>query len=280
MVRATSKRRGASQIPVPDPHYLSPKSYLPPQRRQAILDLVVQRGQVDVADLSELLGVSRVTIRKDLDHLAGQNLITRSRGGAGSALNQSIEASFYVRALQNREQKSRIARAALSLLVPGETIILDAGTTVVELSNRISNAAELTIVTPALNIATQLGSLPGVELYILGGRLDPDTISNVGPIAEMQLQDVRAHKVFLGVHVIDPQGDLADPIREHACLKRAMVRAARQVILLADSSKWGVRSAKAKVVALSACQTVITDTGLDDRHRRAMEAEGIEVIVT
>jgi DeoR/GlpR family transcriptional regulator of sugar metabolism len=274
------KPKSASQIPAFDEESLPLQSYFPPQRRQAILDLVVQRGQVDVGELSELFGVSKVTVRSDLDHLARQNLITRSRGGAGSALNQSLALSFSVRALQNREQKRRIARAALGLLVPGETVIMDAGTTVVELSNVMSNAAELTIVTPALNIAIQLGSLPGVELFTVGGRLDPNTISNVGPIAEIQMQEVRAHKVFLGVHVIDQQGDLAEPIQEHAGLKRAMVRAARQVILLADSSKWGPRPAKAKVIALSACHTVVTDDGLDDRHRRAMEAEGIEVIVS
>jgi DeoR/GlpR family transcriptional regulator of sugar metabolism len=271
---------GASPIPAFDPQHLPLRSYLPPQRRQAILDLVVQRGQVDVGFLSDLFGVSKVTVRGDLDQLAKQNLITRSRGGAGSALHQSLALTFSVRALQNREQKRRIARAALSLLVPGETVILDAGTTVVELSSCMSNAAELTIVTPALNIATQLGSLPGVELVTVGGRLDPNTISNVGPIAEMQMRGVLAHKVFLGVHVIDQQGDLAEPIEEHAGLKRAMVHAARQVILLADSTKWGARPAKAKVVPLSACHTVVTDTGLDGRYLKAMEAEGIKVIVT
>lgn len=120
-----------------------------------------------------------------------------------AALHQSLTASFSVRALQHQDEKRRIARATLGFIVPGETIILDAGSTVVELSNLISNPEELTVVTPALNIAMQLGSLPGVEVITVGGKLDAQTISNVGPIAEMQLQSVLAHKLFLGVYAID-----------------------------------------------------------------------------
>ena len=181
---------------------------MPPQRRQAILDLTVRHGQVEVNDLSRLFRISKVTARNDLDYLAKQNLVVRSRGGAVAALHQSLTASFSVRALQYQDQKRRIARAVLSFIAPGETIILDAGSTVVELSKLISNPDELTVVTPALNIAMQLGSLPGVEVITVGGKLDAQTISNVGPIAEMQLQGVLAHKLFLGAYAIDPQGDL------------------------------------------------------------------------
>ncbi len=258
---------------------LGPERQLPPQRRQAILDLTVRHGQVEVNDLSRLFRISKVTARNDLDYLAKQNLVVRSRGGAVAALHQSLTASFSVRALQYQHQKRRIARAALSFIAPGETIILDAGSTVVELSKLISNPDELTVVTPALNIAMQLGSLPGVEVITVGGKLDAQTISNVGPIAEMQLQGVLAHKLFLGAYAIDPQGDLAEPHLEVAGLKRAMVKAARQVFLLADSSKWGSRSARAKVVGLEAFHTVITDPGIDDAVRRAMERRGINVIV-
>jgi DeoR/GlpR family transcriptional regulator of sugar metabolism len=252
---------------------------LPPQRRQAILDLTVRRGQVEVNDVSELFRISKVTARNDLDYLAKRNLVVRSRGGAVAALHQSLTASFSVRALQCQDEKRRIARAALGFIAPGETIILDAGSTVVELSNLISNPEELTVVTPALNIAMQLGSLPGVEVITVGGKLDAQTISNVGPIAEMQLQSVLAHKLFLGAYAIDPQGDLAEPQQEVAGLKRAMVKAARQVILLADSSKWNSRSARAKVVGLEAFHTVVTDSGLEDGVRRSMERSGIRVIV-
>ncbi len=258
---------------------LGPERQLPPQRRQAILDLTVRHGQVEVNDLSRLFRISKVTARNDLDYLAKQNLVVRSRGGAVAALHQSLTASFSVRALQYQDQKRRIARAALSFIAPGETIILDAGSTVVELSKLISNPDELTVVTPALNIAMQLGSLPGVEVITVGGKLDAQTISNVGPIAEMQLQGVLAHKLFLGAYAIDPQGDLAEPHLEVVGLKRAMVKAARQVFLLADSSKWGSRSARAKVVGLEAFHTVITDPGIEDAVRRAMERRGINVIV-
>ena len=253
---------------------------LPPQRRQEILDLVVQNRRVDVNEISERFGVSKVTARADLDYLAQQHVIERARGGAVVATHQALWVNFSERALLNRDEKRRIARAALRFLLPGETVILDAGSTVMEFSSCISAASGLTVVTPALNIAAQLGSLDGVELVIIGGRLAPYTVSSIGPVAERQLQDILAHKVFLGTHLIDDQGDLADVSIEVANLKRAMVRAARQVILLADSTKWSLRRpAKAKVAPLGAVHIVVTDNGIDPDTRRSIEAQGIEVVV-
>lgn len=258
----------------------SPQSRLVPQRRQEIFELIVQNRRVDVNEISDRFGVSKVTARADLDYLARQHLIQRARGGAVLSSHESLWVSFSERALRNRDAKVRIALKALQFLVPGETVILDAGSTVFEFSRCISAASSLTIVTPALNIAAQLGSLENLEVVIVGGLLAPLTVSSIGPIAERQLEDILAHKVFLATHLIDDQGDLADVSIEVANLKRAMIRAARQVILLADSTKWSVRRpAKAKVAPLSAVHTVITDEGMDADIRGAIEAQGIEVVV-
>ena len=211
--------------------------------------------------------------------LAKQHLIQRTRGGAVVSMQQSLALSFAVRAMLEREAKRRIARAAGELVVSGETIILDAGSTLAEFASCMPVTHELTVVTPALNIATHLGSFPGVELIIIGGRLDRDTISSVGPVAERQLQDVLAHKVFLGGHSVDEQGDIAERSLEIAALKRAMIRAAREVILLADSTKWVTQAGKAKVAPVSSMNVVVTDTRISADARRAMVKDGIKVVV-
>lgn len=271
-VKETSLRRRERAVPE--------RRSLAPQRRQAILDLVVQNQRVDVAEISERFGVSRVTARGDLEYLAKQNLITRARGGAVASLDRSLASGFSERALLNREAKRRIAKAALEFLVPGETVILDAGTTLFELSSLISTPSELTVITPALNIAIQLGSLTGLDVVTVGGKLDRSTISSIGSEAERQLRDALAHKVFLGTHLIDEHGDVAEPSAEIAIMKRAMVQAARQVILLADSSKWSVTSqARAKVAPLSSVHTVITDSGISKAAQRAMKDWGVDVVI-
>jgi len=249
------------------------------QRRQDILDLVIAKRHVEVTEISRLFGVSRVTVRADLEFLAKQHLIQRTRGGAVVSMQQSLALSFAVRALLEREAKQRISRAAGALVVPGETIIVDAGSTLAEFASCMSATRDLTVVTPALNIATHLGSLPGLELIIIGGRLDRDTISSVGPAAEHQFRDVLAHKVFLGGHSIDEQGDIAERSLEIAALKRAMIRAAREVILLADSTKWVTPAGKAKVAPISSMNVVVTDERISLGARRAMEEQGVKVII-
>ena len=251
----------------------------PLTRRQQILELVIGNKEVAVDELSTYFGVSKVTIRGDLESLANQNLVQRTRGGAVASLQQSLTLTFAERALLERDAKQRIARAALELLSPGETVILDVGSTVAELSSSMSGTSDLTVVTPALNIATRLGSLPGVEVVLVGGKLDPDTISCVGPVAEEQLRDVLAHKVFLGAHAVDSQGDLADWSLEVAGLKKALIRSGRQVILLADATKWKVRPAKAKVASLAVVSIAITDNRIAPREVKAMEKLGIRVVV-
>jgi DeoR/GlpR family transcriptional regulator of sugar metabolism len=250
------------------------------QRRQAILDLTVRDGSIDVEKISSLFGISNVTARSDLDFLAGRHLVERTRGGAVAALQRSLAADFEERSLRNRDEKRRIAKLASEMLAPDETVILDAGSTIVELCRYISSVMRLTIITPALNIATELGSLSGLEVLIVGGRLDSRMISSVGGIAERQLHECLAHKVFLGAHMIDADGDIADISSEVADVKRAMVRSARQVILLADSSKWNSETVgKYKVTSLGSVDVVVTDKGLTKSIRADMERDGIRVSI-
>src|SRR5439155_22894047 len=130
-----------------------------------------------------------------------------------------------------------------------------------ELARSLAHVTPLTVVTNALNIATQVGSLPGVNVVVVGGSLNEETISTYGPQAERSLNDLVVQKVFLGTHAMELEAGVTDTSIEIVQVKQAMVRAARRVILLADSSKWGC-VAFAKVVPLSGVHTIVTDSNL------------------
>jgi DeoR/GlpR family transcriptional regulator of sugar metabolism len=219
-----------------------------------------------------------VTVRHDLDLLAQQGLLVRDRGGAMPQAHASMFTAFEQRAGLNLEAKRRIGRAAVQLVIPGDTIIMDAGTTIMEMARNLGDVAPLTVVTNALNIATQVGSLPHAHVVLVGGSLSRETISTIGPHAERDLNDLIVQKVFLGTHAVDLEAGLTDLSIEVAQTKRAMIRAARQVILLADASKWG-RVGFAKVVPLGAVHVIITDTALPAEAQAAIERLGIQLIL-
>lgn len=254
------------------------KDLMAVERRARIADLARSQGSVRIKDLCDLFGVSQVTIRGDLDFLAGQGVLTRDRGGAIANARASLFTAFDQRAGQNLEEKRRIGRAAARLVQPGDTIVMDAGTTVMELAKALDDVSPLTVVTNAVNVATQLGSLPDVHVILVGGSLSRETISTIGPHAERDLNDLVVQKVFLGTHAVDLEAGLTDLSIEIAQTKRAMVRAARQVILLADSSKWG-RVGLAKVVPLSAVHVLVTDSGLPGEAQEAVKRLGVELIL-
>lgn len=251
------------------------------ERRAQIADLVAQNGAVYVNELSRLFGVSEVTIRNDLDHMAKQGIVVRDRGGAIANTKTNLATVFEQRAKLNLGAKQRIGRAAAQLVHSGETIIMDAGTTLMEMAKNIENVAPLTVVTNALNVATQVGIMPNVNVILVGGSLSPETISTCGTIAERDLSDLLAQKVFLGTHALDPQEGAVDVAIELAGVKRAMIRAARQVIMLADSSKWGRsgNDAFAKVTPFKDIDILISDTDLSDAARSTLERCGVEVIL-
>ena len=251
------------------------------ERRARIAELVAQQGAVYVNELSRTFGVSEVTIRSDLDLMAKQGLVVRDRGGAIANTKTNLATVFEQRATLNLEAKQRIGRAAAGLVAPGETIIMDAGTTLMEMAKSLENVAPLTVVTNALNVATQVGIVPGVNVILIGGSLSRETISTVGTIAERDLSDLLAQKVFLGTHALDPEEGAVDVAIELAGVKRAMIRASRQVILLADSSKWGRSGnvAFAKVVPFAGIDTVVSDTNLSEAARATLVQHGIEIIL-
>lgn len=248
------------------------------ERRLRISELLSERGAVRVQELSDLFMVSEVTIRNDLDAMARDGRLRRHRGGAIVASPPNLSIAFEQRTGLHIEKKRQIGRAAAQLVDAGDTIILDSGTTLAEMAKSMHTSEPVTIVTNALNVATQVGALPNALVILLGGTLNRDTISTFGPETERSLSNHVVQKAFLGIQAIDPELGLTDTSIEIAHVKQAMIAAARRIILLVDSSKWH-RIAFVKVAPLSAIHTVVTDADLPDDARTTFERIGVKLIV-
>jgi DeoR/GlpR family transcriptional regulator of sugar metabolism len=249
------------------------------ERRARIGDLLLKQGAVRISDLRDLLRVSEVTIRADLDAMASEGLLQRDRGGAVPiASYSSMLMTFEQRAALNQDKKRRIGHAAAQLVSPGDNIIMDAGTTVLEMAKNLTSVAPLTVVTHALNVATQVANSPDVRIILVGGELNRETISTLGSQTERNLDEVVVQKVFLGIHALELEAGATDTSLDAARVKQAMIRAARQVIMLVDSSKWDTVSF-AKVIPLSSIQTIVTDSELPDTARDAIGRLGIQLIL-
>ena len=261
------------------------KRPLSQHRRAQIADLIRAQDSVRVDELADRFGVSQVTIRNDLGRLERDGHLIRDHGGAIPANNHREKASAIssLLAMQARsslqiDEKRRIGAAAAGLVEAGDTIIMDAGTTVVEMARSLKNISPLTVVTNALNVALHIDTQTDANLILLGGALNRESTSTLGPMAETVLADLVVSKLFLGAQAWNMEDGLTDTTMEIAQVKRAMIRAAKQVILLADSSKFG-SAGFIKVAPLSEVHTVVTDAGLSSEARGLLEKAGIEVVI-
>ncbi|MDR3708673.1 MAG: DeoR/GlpR family DNA-binding transcription regulator [Capsulimonadaceae bacterium] len=247
-------------------------------RRSSIVDIVQERGAARVDELAEMFQVSEVTIRNDLVLLERDGLLARDRGGAVTTSQLTTLLGFSQRATLNRDEKRRIGKAAAAMVSPGDTIILDAGTTVVEMVRFLDTITPLTVVTNAFNVVAELNALPEIEIIFLGGVVNRTASSTLGGLAEQALSGLVVQKAFLGTQALDAKFGLTDTTMEIAEVKRAMIAASRQTILLTDSSKWG-HAGLVKVAPLSSMQTVITDSAIAPDARTAIEQTCDEVVV-
>lgn len=257
------------------------KTLMTLQRRGQIIDLLKQKREVRVNELADLFQVSEVTIRSDLDQLEREGRLLRDRGGAiaaagGSELKGLL--GIEKRSVLQVEEKSRIARVAAQLVQPGDMIIMDAGTTVVEMAKHLKNITPLTVVTNALNVALEVSARTEAHVILLGGNLSRESSSTLGSLAEHTLADLNVSKAFLGTQAFDLAHGLSDTTMEIAQIKRAMIRSARQVILLTDSAKWAL-SGFIKVAPLSSLHKIVTDTNFPPEARAAVEEMGIELLL-
>lgn len=256
-----------------------PPRLLVEERRRRMMEILDAQERATVEELVERFGVSAVTIRGDLDALTATGAIVRSHGGALKRVEASDE-PIDVKETLHHAEKVRIARAALAMIRDGETIILDSGTTTVEVARQIkgSELRSLNVVTNALNIAMELANLPHVRVIMIGGLLRPMAYTLVGPSAENALRGLNADRVFLGVDGLDPEIGLMTPDVLEAKLNAIMIEIAREVVVVADSSKFQRRSLSV-IAKLDKVHKLITDEGAPPEIVAALRARNVEVVL-
>lgn len=250
------------------------------ERLQSMARLVTDRRRVSVAELARDYDVTTETVRRDLSQLERLGLVRRVHGGAvpPDALS-TVEAGLGERDRMHGDLKDRIATAALDLLPPdGSSVVLDAGSTTARLAAALPLDRRLVVFTHAVPVAARLSTMPLVELHLLPGRVRSTTQAAVGPDTVAAVGVVRADVAFLGTNAINESHGLSTPDPEEAATKRAIVGAARRVVVLVDSSKIGHESA-IRFATLDDVDCVVTDAGVEPGDRRALERAGIEVVV-
>ncbi|MEU6538173.1 DeoR/GlpR family DNA-binding transcription regulator [Streptomyces sp. NPDC047000] len=248
-----------------------------PERQQEILRLARDGGRVDVVSLAEEFHVTVETIRRDLKALDRAGLVRRVHGGAIPAGLLDFEPDLAEREDTAIDEKDRIAKAALAELPADGTVILDAGTTVARLAGVIPLEASLTVVTHSLPIAARLADHPGIQLHLVGGRVRHRTRAAVDAWALRAYGEIRADVLFVAANGFSVEQGLTTPDLAEAAVKRAAMTAARRVVLLADSSKYG-QEHFARFGGLSNVDLLITDSGLSPDRAAAIERGGMEVV--
>lgn len=257
-----------------------PKRLLTEERRRAVLDLLEKQGRVTVEELTRHFGVSAVTARGDLDVLSTAGALVRSHGGAVRPLNPVQDYPLEVKKTLYHAEKIRIARAATQLIQSQQTVILDSGTTCAEIAANLrgTKPMALTVITHALNIATELARAPNVSLIMIGGILRQVSSSFVGPQAEQMVRDLHADHLFLAVDGLDLEIGLSTPDILEAQLNTLMMKAAREVTVVADASKFGRRSLSV-IGELRSVKRVITDDRVSPEYVEGLRRKGVEVVL-
>jgi DeoR/GlpR family transcriptional regulator of sugar metabolism len=262
------------------------QNLLAEQRRALILEEVRRRGGVRVNELTRKLGVSDMTVRRDLDALARQGVLEKVHGGAVPVVEASThEPGFEAKSGLEPSAKEDIARAAAALVVPGSAIALSGGTTTYALAQQLLDVPDLTVVTNSVRVAdvfhsAQRGPSPrqGSASVVLTGGMRTPSDSLVGPVADRAIAALHFDVLFLGVHGISLEAGLSTPNLAEAETNRRLVRSARRVVVVADHTKWGVVGLSS-FASLDEVDTLVTDAGLPAEAREEISEHLRELIV-
>lgn len=246
------------------------------QRQQQIIDLIKENGSCTVQNLSKMFSVSEPTIRTDLRALEKDGSITRQHGGAFLKQNTLHSVNLTLEDRGYNAEKKRIAKKALEYVHENDNIILDSGTTVTALADELINIKPLQILTNSINIGFQLSNAPN-NVVMLGGEIKKPTLSLTGSIGISMLTGVMADSLFLATGGLDLEVGLSLPSFNDVELKKAMIASAKQVILLADSSKIG-KVRFAAMGCLDKIDIVITDKNINPEIKKGLEDLKIKVV--
>ncbi len=250
----------------------------PHERLAVIREMLAQRQSISIRELSELFVVSEMTVRRDLAKLEHGGQVRRTHGGAVRAERMVFEFDFAARRRQHQRAKQAIACEALRLIRPGQRIILDTGTTTLELAHLLSDMADITVITPSLAVASMLQFSHGVQTVLLGGTVRRGSPDLAGPLTERNLDQFAADIAFQGADAVGPDGSLYTADTRIVGVDRKIRERAERTYVLADSSKIG-KTALIKHGHVSEVAALITDGGIEPDLRKALEDIPTAIIV-
>jgi len=249
------------------------------ERQQLILEALHDSKKVTVQELSRHFGTSEVTIRRDLQELAATGVLRRAHRGAVVALTAPPEPPIIHRMVLEQSSKESIARAAAELVHDGDSIFVGSGSTTAYLARHLVKRCNLTVVTNALNIATELATNgKNITVVMSGGVIRPDELSALGHIAELALLEVRVDKIFMGMQAISLEGGLTTDHLPEVTTTRKILSMAPELIVLADHTKFG-RMAAAYIAPVERITTLVTDAATDRSFISQLERLGINILL-
>ena len=248
------------------------------ERRALILRMLEQKEEVSVTEISRETGISEVTIRKDLTILQNRHLLLRTRGGAIRKPMENINEDTTIarKQLFNFREKERIGVEAVKMIKEGDYIMLDSGTTTLEIARHLDKFQNLHILTNAMNIATELMAYKRFDVVLLGGNVRYNSLSTVGPLALSVLRNFNRYKLFLGVDSFSLENGISTPNLEEALLNQMMIQQADEVIAVFDSSKFNKRSF-AYIAAATDIDCIITDRAIPAGMASKLKRIGVDV---
>jgi len=247
-------------------------------RHDKILETLQQEKGSSTAALSKLIKVTEATIRQDFNKLESQGLIKRIHGGAILTKNSDFELSYNEYKERFNNEKQRIAEAASRFISDGDTILLDASTTVLQIAKRLDWKYNLVVITNAPDIILELAGKNNFSVISTGGMLRAKSMSLVGPTAESNLEELRANTLFIGINGITFEEGITTVSPLEAQVKKAMIRSSKQVIGVTDSSKFG-KVESSIVGPLTILNKIITDKNIPEKYLKNFEKKGIELII-
>lgn len=248
------------------------------ERRRLIAESIRARGVVSVAEMAETLGTTEITLRRDLRAMAKDGLLVRTHGGAVQPAGLGHEPSYSEKAKQAAAEKAAIARLALAMVRPGDSIVLGPGTTTLALARLLVQCPELTVVTNSLLVAQALMEAPRVEVILTGGTLRRSIYALVGPATEESVRALRASQAFISGNGFTADRGLSTPSPLVAATDRALAGAAQHVVVLADHTKIG-QETMCQTVPAARVHTLITDSRAGAAELDAIRGVGVDVRV-
>lgn len=248
------------------------------ERFELILRAARESGKVTPVDLSRALGVSQITIRRDLRELSNLGLLLRVHGGALVPPPAQKEPAIIQRLQQNREVKESIGKAAANLVKDGDSVFIGSGSTTAYVCRHLINRSQLTVITNSLHVGRELAIAENITVVVIGGFLRSSELAMIGHIAEQALKEVRVDKVIMGIEALSLECGLTNDYLPEVMTDRAIIGMAPELILVADHTKFS-RTASAIVADFSRVTTFVTDANIDPGLLARIKKMGTKVII-